>query len=164
VHAVDVEPFGAPDETVALKDLADHARELFSITCRFKVDGEIPPLEPHTVGELYKIAQEAVTNAIKHGKAKNILITLEPSGDRFLLSVKDDGIGFLQNDGKLTGMGIRIMQYRARVIGASLTLQSRPGSGTDIACLFVPISGEWRHNNETRANHEPNGVSTPQTS
>jgi nitrate/nitrite-specific signal transduction histidine kinase len=79
---------------------------------------------------------------------------LEPSGDRYQLRVKDDGIGFSQNDGKPIVMGIRIMQYRARVIGASLTLNTQPGSGTDIACLFVPVSGEWPQKPELRARHE----------
>jgi hypothetical protein len=51
-------------------------------------------------------------------------------------------------------MGIRIMHYRARVVGANLTLQSRPGSGTDIACLFVPISGEWPQKNELHVERE----------
>jgi signal transduction histidine kinase len=138
----------------ALEELASNATEMFKINCRY-VSEDPPAAVDNAIGaHLYYIVLEAVGNAIKHGKAKNIAITLEPSADRFLLHVKDDGIGFSQNDGKLSGMGIRIMQYRARVIGASLTLQTRPGSGTDIACLFVPISREWPHNNESRVEHE----------
>jgi two-component system CheB/CheR fusion protein len=138
----------------ALEELASNASEMFKINCRF-VSEDPPTAVDNGIGaHLYYIVLEAVGNAIKHGKAKNIVIALEPSGDRFLLSVKDDGIGFAQNDGRLSGMGIRIMQYRARVIGASLTLQSRPGSGTDIACLFVPISGEWPQKNERHVEHE----------
>ena len=135
----------------ALEELASNATEMFKINCRL-VSEDPPAAVDNGIGaHLYYIVLEAVGNAIKHGKAKNIVITLEPSADRFLLSVKDDGIGFAQDDGKLSGMGIRIMQYRARVIGASLTLQSRPGSGTDIACLFVPISGEWPQTRERHA-------------
>jgi PAS domain S-box-containing protein len=148
----------------ALEELATNASEMFKINCRF-VSEDPPTAVDNGIGaHLYYIVLEAVGNAIKHGKAKNITITLEPSSDRFLLGVRDDGIGFAQNDGKLTGMGIRIMQYRARVIGASLTLHSCPSSGTDIACLFVPISREWPHKNELHVNHETNGVSSPQTS
>ena len=66
---------------------------------------------------------------------------LEPAGDRYALSVRDDGIGFLL-PGSHTGMGIRIMHYRARVIGATLSLQSQPGSGTHVTCLFLPVSRE----------------------
>jgi signal transduction histidine kinase len=135
----------------ALEELASNASEMFKINCRF-VSEDPPAAVDNGIGaHLYYIVLEAVGNAIKHGKARNITITLEPTGDRYLLNVKDDGIGFAQHDGKLAGMGIRIMQYRARVIGASLTLRSRPGSGTDIACLFIPISGEWPHNQERHA-------------
>jgi len=90
---------------------------------------------------LYYIVLEAVANAVKHGRAKNVLITLEPSSDRFLLNIRDDGIGFSPPTAAQTGMGIRIMQYRARVIGATLSLQSRPESGTEVSCLFLPIQG-----------------------
>jgi two-component system CheB/CheR fusion protein len=136
----------------ALEELASNAIEMFKINCRF-VSEDPPASVDNGIGaHLYYIVLEAVGNAIKHGKAKNITITLEASGDRYSLRVKDDGIGFSQNDTRLTGMGIRIMQYRARVVGASLTLRSQPGSGTDIACLFVPLSGEWPHQHERRGN------------
>jgi len=89
---------------------------------------------------LYYIVLEAVGNAIKHGKAKtSSSISNLPA--TFPARVKDDGIGFSQNDGKLTGMGIRSCNTEPGH-RRDLTLQSRPGSGTDIACLFVPISGE----------------------
>src|SRR6266850_6124634 len=107
----------------ALEELAANARELFKVNCSFVADGPPCRVENGIAPHLYYIVLEAVANAVKHGRAKNIAITLEPAGDRYLLSVKDDGIGFSQSDGKLNGMGIRIMQYRARVIGASLTLQ-----------------------------------------
>jgi signal transduction histidine kinase len=137
----------------ALEELASNATEMFKINCRF-VSEDPPASVDNGIGaHLYYIVLEAVGNAIKQGKAKNITITLEPSGDRYLLRVKDDGIGFSQNDAKLTGMGIRIMQYRARVIGASLTLRSQPDSGTDVACLFVPVSGEWPQSHELRVGH-----------
>jgi len=137
----------------ALEELASNASEMFKINCRFMSE-EPPAFVDNGIGaHLYYIVLEAVGNAIKHGKSKNIVVTLEPSGDRYLLSVKDDGIGFSRSDGKFTGMGIRIMQYRARVIGASLTLQGQSGCGTDVACLFVPVLGEWPQNHEVGANH-----------
>jgi signal transduction histidine kinase/FixJ family two-component response regulator len=121
------------DLPAALKDLADHARELFSITCRFKVDGEIPPLEPHTVGELYKIAQEAVTNAIKHGKAKKVGISLANGSERLVLTIQNDGLPFPDLQSHSTGMGLRIMNYRASLIGASLEVKGI-GKGTRVTC------------------------------
>jgi signal transduction histidine kinase len=128
------------DLPAALKDLADHARELFAIACRFKVDGEIPPLEPHTVGELYKIAQEAVTNAIKHGKAKKVGISLTNGSDRLVLTIQNDGLPFPDLNSQSTGMGLRIMNYRASLIGASLEVKGI-GKGTRVTCS-MPLEGK----------------------
>jgi PAS domain S-box-containing protein len=144
----------------ALEELASNASEMFKVNCRFASE-EPPPSVDNAIGaHLYYIVLEAVGNAIKHGKAKNIMITLEPSDNRYLLTVKDDGIGFSQDDGKPAGMGIRIMQHRARVIGASLTLHCEPGSGTGITCVFVPVSGESQQNNEPSVQHKGNNVSS----
>ena len=128
------------DLPAALNDLAGHARELFAITCRFKVDGEIPPLEPHTVGELYKIAQEAVTNAIKHGKAKKVGISLTNGSDRLILTIQNDGLPFPDLNSQTTGMGLRIMNYRASLIGASLEVKGI-GKGTRVTCS-MPLEGK----------------------
>ncbi len=89
---------------------------------------------------LYYIVLEAVANACKHGKAQNVLISLKSTRDRHSLSVRDDGRGFSPSTKAQGGMGIRIMQYRARVIGANLTLQSTPGSGTCVTCQFYAVS------------------------
>lgn len=121
------------DLPAALNDLAEHARNLYPITCRFKVDGEIPPLEPHTVEELYKIAQEAVTNAIKHGKAKKVGISLANGADRVVLKIQNDGLPFPDLNSRHTGMGLRIMNYRASLIGASLEVKGI-GKGTRVTC------------------------------
>ncbi len=144
----------------ALEELASNASEMFKVNCRFVSEEPPTSVENAIAAHLYYIVLEAVGNAIKHGKAKNIVITLEPLGDRYSLRVKDDGLGFSQNDGKPAGMGIRIMQHRARVIGASLTVQSRAGSGTDITCVFVPVSGEAPPNEQYSAEHKKNDVSS----
>jgi two-component system CheB/CheR fusion protein len=87
---------------------------------------------------LYYIAQEAVANAAKHGQAKHVQITLQPYKDRYALAVQDDGAGFSLNGHPQTGMGLRIMRYRARVIGATLEVNSAPGEGTTVRCVFGP--------------------------
>ena len=87
---------------------------------------------------LYYIAQEALVNAAKHGHATNVGVELQPAGKRWALSIRDDGKGFSTSFVPRTGMGIRIMHYRARVIGATLDLKSEIGSGTQVACLFSP--------------------------
>jgi len=74
---------------------------------------------------LYYIIQEAVLNAVKHGKATSIAISIARDNDRFVLTIRDNGAGF-QSPGGSTGMGIRIMRYRASVIGTTLDLKSAP--------------------------------------
>jgi PAS domain S-box-containing protein len=125
----------------ALEELAANASELFKISCRFVSEQPPASVDNGIALHLYYIVLEAVANAAKHGKARNISIRLEPTGDRHVLNVQDDGIGF-RLSGSHTGMGIRIMNYRARVIGASLSLQSQPGCGTHITCVFLPVSRE----------------------
>jgi PAS domain S-box-containing protein len=123
----------------ALEELATTASDLFKIDCRFS-SKHPPEIIDNTIAlHLYYIAQEALANAAKHGKAKNVLIAVEPFKERFALTIKDDGIGFLAAGNGHTGMGLRIMHYRARVIDASLDIKSQPRNGTQVTCLFQPM-------------------------
>ena len=79
----------------------------------------MPALDATVVGQLYKIAQEAVTNAIKHGKAKRVTISLDNGGDTLSMTIQNNGLPFPDLRSKSTGMGLRIMNYRANLIGAS---------------------------------------------
>ncbi|MDB6023448.1 MAG: sensor signal transduction histidine kinase [Pedosphaera sp.] len=137
----------------ALEELAANASEFFRITCQF-----VSRQPPHGVDNevalhLYYITLEAVANASKHGKAKKIIINLEPAKDRYRLEVQDDGVGFAVGGSPHAGMGIRIMQYRARVIGATLSLESHPGSGTHVVCLFPPVLQDLAKTNESNGHH-----------
>lgn len=126
----------------ALEELAGNAEELFKTQCHFATEKPPGNLANNSALHLYYIALEAVSNAAKHGSPKNIHITLAAKGERGSLSVADDGTGFQLPGGAHTGMGLRIMQYRARVIGATLTIQSQPGSGTRVVCQFPLTSGD----------------------
>jgi len=126
----------------ALEELAANASELYKINCRFFSRQPPAMVEKGIALHLYYIVLEAVANASKHGSAGNVTIHLKPVGKRYRLNVQDDGVGFSPPAGGQTGMGIRIMQYRARVIGATLNLRSQPGSGTCVTCLFVPVSAD----------------------
>jgi signal transduction histidine kinase len=128
----------------ALEELAANASDLFKINCQFLSDHPPKTVEKGIALHLYYIVLEAVANASKHGSACKVMIKLRPEGKSYRLSVQDDGVGFARLPGSHTGMGIRIMEYRARVIGATLNLQSQPGSGTRVTCLFVPVSNEAR--------------------
>ncbi|HEY5915631.1 MAG TPA: PAS domain S-box protein [Verrucomicrobiae bacterium] len=130
---------GETDLPSALRDLAAHTRDLFGIACRFKLEGEIPPVGPPIGTQLYKIVQEAVTNAIKHGKTKRVAITLRRVTDGLALTVASSGLPFPDLRGKSTGMGLRIMKYRASLVGGSLTVQAAgPRGGALVTCL-VPV-------------------------
>lgn len=120
----------------ALEELAVNTSNLFKVRCQFSAEGQLPKVENGVALHLYYIAQEAVLNAAKHGRADNIPISLTRANDRFILAVRDDGSGFELSDHGFRGMGIRIMRYRARVIGATLDLTSQPGQGTQISCVF----------------------------
>jgi PAS domain S-box-containing protein len=124
----------------SLEELAANSSELFKINCQFSCVDPPAAVGREAALHVYYIVLEAVANACKHGHAKKVLISLEPSRGRCLLSVRDDGGGFSPSDKGQTGMGIRIMQYRARVIGATLNLQSVPGGGTSLTCLFSAAS------------------------
>jgi len=80
---------------------------------------------------LYRIAQEAVNNAIKHGHGTNILITLCADGEGVALSIRDDGAGLPEDVRNSTGMGLHIMNYRAKMIGATLQVQRCSDRGQD---------------------------------
>jgi len=125
----------------ALEELANNSRALFKINCTFTCGQPEPVVENSIALHLYYITQEALLNAVKHGQAHTILVTMQPSGTRWSLSIRDDGRGFATNSVPGTGMGLRIMHYRARVIGATLDLKSQPGSGTQVTCLFSPGAG-----------------------
>jgi signal transduction histidine kinase len=123
---------------VALQDLALQAEHLFGITCQVTCD-HLPPMPDHTVAtHLYRITQEAVSNAVKHGQAPHVILALTTEQHSTTLTIHDDGIGFQEGANKPTGMGLRTMYYRASMIGASLTIHSDVGSGTTVVC-------EWPH-------------------
>ena len=128
----------------ALQELAATIASRFTIRCDFKSAHPPDSVDNETALHLYYIAQEAGFNAARHGKARTVVIGLEPEGDQCKLSVKDDGSGFNLGAGNRLGMGIRIMRYRAKVIGATLDLQSQPGRGTLVTCIFNPTVHEAR--------------------
>lgn len=138
LHPVDMDATGLMQ---ALQEFAGNTSELHKISCRFECESPVL-IHDHTVaGHMYRIAQEAVRNAIKHGGARAIVIRLDTVEDGLLLSVEDDGVGIAperveQSASKRAGMGMRIMAHRSRVIGA--TFEVRPGDsrGTIVSCLL----------------------------
>ncbi len=125
----------------ALQELAVNTDKMFHVACLFECD---PPVLVHdhaAATHLYRIAQEAVSNAIKHGRARQINIRLRSAGQREVLVVKDDGVGLPKMISKQEGMGLRIMQYRAGMIGGALMVERDLDGGTCVVCS-VPRTPE----------------------
>jgi signal transduction histidine kinase len=128
---VEIEPNGLMS---ALNNLAINATNLFRVHCSFECPQPVLLENRASATHLYRIAQEAIGNAVKHGRAKTIVIILKRVDGELILTVKDDGAGFSQDGRSMGGMGLRIMEYRADMIGAMLRIDSVKGGGTTVAC------------------------------
>jgi signal transduction histidine kinase len=121
----------------ALRALADQACENTGMKCHVKFARGVRVAD-ETIGlHVYRIAQEAVKNAIKHSGAKNLLITLDKNKDHVCISVEDDGKGFTPNK-RSKGLGLHIMRYRANALGGELKIERRTRGGTEIRCK-IPL-------------------------
>jgi len=118
----------------ALKQLTEATSELYGAHCRFETVGTEPFRNPPVAIHLYRIAQEALNNAIKHGRPHNVVVRLTRRGGEIRISVEDDGIGFDPISVRSGGMGLRIMRYRAKMISGKLEVRRREGGGTVVSC------------------------------
>jgi PAS domain S-box-containing protein len=118
----------------ALKDLAHSTNERFGLRCTCQAD--LPDLICNltTATHLYHIAQEAINNAIKHSTARSVVICLAGSSGQIELAIQDDGKGIALPPSRASGMGLHIMDYRARSIGGTLRVQPGEGGGTVVIC------------------------------
>ena len=121
----------------ALRELATNSEKMFGIACTVECEGPVFLKAPATLTHLYRIAQEAVSNAVRHGKASQVRIRLESSPGRTLLCVTDNGSGLSDSGPKSNGMGLRIMRYRAGMIGGALSIDRGPGGGTVVTCSLL---------------------------
>ena len=117
----------------ALKKLAENLNLATGPQCSCRIDHPIGNLDPRALRQLYRIAQEALQNALKHAAAKHICIRLRQTGRHTTLEVNDDGRG-IRSGQVTTGMGLRNMRARAQVIGASIIIRSRKSGGTTVCC------------------------------
>lgn len=120
--------------TVALQDLAERTGKIFQRDCRFRCAKPVLLEDQSTSIHLFRIAQEAVSNAIKHGKASRIDIQLAVLGNDLVLGVHDNGCGLPEQPMIGRGMGLRIMQYRAGAINGSIVVQRENAGGTAVVC------------------------------
>ena len=121
---------GALDQLVRLTRLPGKIR------CRFVCPVPVALENDQIAGHLYRIAQEAVSNALKHARTRQITIHLGREKGALRLRIKDDGRGLPKNRKPGAGMGLEVMRHRAHVIGASLEIDSKPGKGVTVTCTL----------------------------
>ncbi|WP_395730599.1 response regulator [Prosthecobacter sp.] len=131
LHPVAAEPDGLMS---ALHDLAARMTSMFHIDCQFECPRAVQMNDNTAATHLYRIAQESVSNGVKHGHARHVRIILSSDVETLSLTIKDDGIGIGAPDPQQQGMGLRIMHYRAGMIGGRLAIEKQPGSGTQVTC------------------------------
>jgi two-component system, NarL family, sensor histidine kinase NreB len=117
----------------ALQELVLSVRSIFRVNASFSARTPVLIADNSAATHLFRIAQEATTNAVKHGAAENVQIEIGRTNDEIRLSIEDDGRGFVPT-GEERGMGLRLMDYRAGMIGGKLTVQSVEGRGTLVVC------------------------------
>src|SRR5262249_38727034 len=131
--------------------------DLFKINCRFECESPILVADVSTADHLYHIAREATGNAIKHGHARHVVITLEADEDGSLLTVKDDGKGIPMPLPKNGGMGLTIMTQRAKLIGASFEITLNEPCGTRVSCC-LPHQSSQNETSEKVSRRDPHYV------
>src|SRR5207302_4590513 len=116
------------------RELAASTNRLLQVQCTFEGGTETSTEKNGKATHLYRIAQEAIHNATKHGKAHHIEIRLSANRSATSLSIADDGIGFSKKGNNTNGFGISIMRYRANLMDGELAIESGTQGGTTVSC------------------------------
>ncbi len=131
LHVIDLDRDGL---ALAIQELASNTEELFDVSCTLKCDNAVSINDVSVATNLYRIAQEAITNAIKHGHAKNIMIGLVAERSCLRLTIENDGVDFPAGSSCEDGMGLRIMRYRAEVMNSLMEVRKGDNGGTIVTC------------------------------
>ncbi len=123
---------------IALKTLASTTQERTGISCTARFEGGESQLDPVSAVHLYRIAQECITNASRHGLPKSIRILINIQSGQLSLTVTDDGKGMDASPSVGRGIGLSLMNYRSNLMGGTLAIDSKPGHGTCVTCT-LPI-------------------------
>lgn len=133
--------------SMALQGLAENVTERFGVSCTFRGDDAVRVPDSTTATQLYHIAQEATTNAVKHANATKIDIELDRKGQRLTLAVSDDGKGFPEKLPEPPGLGLRLMAHGAALVGGKFSVQRNREGGTIVTCR---LSADSTSNHETK--------------
>ncbi|MBI3461503.1 MAG: hypothetical protein HY000_00355 [Planctomycetes bacterium] len=132
----------------ALAGLASRTSELHGVTCTFDCSEPVLVKDNQKATHLYRIAKEAVTNALKHSRAKSITISLEGDEGSIILRIRDDGVGFPWEPAEIKGMGLKIMRYRAGLINAGLAIGPAEPIGTLVSCTLNKSADHVQEQNQ----------------
>jgi len=149
------------DLAEVMNGLAATVEKMFAIPCQCIVKGDIPPLPENSCAQFYKISQEAVSNAIKHGKATCVWISVTASAQKLIVTIKNDGIPFSPPVNPKARMGLRTMNYRANTIGATFEIKPNQKNGTIVTCVLPLKNGAKSNGNGSNGSHSvsPNAES-----
>ena len=131
-------PEGPDGLMMALGELAAQTAEVFQVRCRFDCRKSILIEDSGLAAHLYRIAQEAVNNALKHAQPRAVTIRLRRDRNRILLAILDNGRSIRAPSRKREGLGLRIMNYRAGLVRGNVTVRPRKSGGTEVVCT-VPL-------------------------
>lgn len=120
---------------LALEDLASQVSKGSTTRCELRRKGDAPKLPKSSEIHIYRIVQECIGNAIKHGQARHIIIESRAGKGVHTFTVTDDGAGFAKSASG-TGVGLHLMQYRARVIGAKIEIHRPAKGGCRVSCML----------------------------
>jgi len=119
----------------AIREFAANIQSLFDVSCKVVVGKSVSIRDNTTAAHLYQIIQESVNNAIRHGRATAIDIRMASQKNILRLSIADNGSGISEAKGKKKGLGLSIMNHRAKIIGGELEVRKNAKGGTTIVCL-----------------------------
>ena len=120
--------------TDALESLVSDFEKRSDLSCIFR-HADIPEIDKTLATTLYRVAQEALTNALRHARAATILVELKTRGSDIILTVRDDGCGFRPDSREAQkGFGLESMTERTSLVGGQLHIRSAPDQGTLISC------------------------------
>jgi PAS domain S-box-containing protein len=141
----------------SLRELAERTTDLYRVDCQFECSAPILIREHSAATHLYRIAQEALNNAMRHGRPTRVRIRLGVARDKVILGVRDNGVGIRRRVPEARGIGFHIMQHRADALSGSLVVQKIPGGGTEVVCtanrqtLIANHEQRYKQHNETKA-------------
>jgi two-component system, LuxR family, sensor kinase FixL len=132
--------------SAALRSLVSTTSDIFKMDCRFRQIGQVDFKNRDMAINLYRISQEAVHNAFRHGQASKVTITLKEKAECVLLKIVDNGSGLPTNESADKGIGLRIMKYRIGALGGWINIRNRPKGGVEVLCSAPKSRSNLKNN------------------